>query len=95
MSKSLGNVVDPSQLLREYGVDPVRYFLLRDGSLDGDGDYSVESLNKRFLSDLADNLGNLGNECRFLQQQCCCRFMLSSALPVVHGVFCCSLRSLR
>ncbi len=60
MSKSLGNVVDPLEVVKTYSVDTVRYFLLRDGLVDGDGDFNLESLDKRFLSDLADTLGNLG-----------------------------------
>ena len=60
MSKSLKNIIDPAVLRVEHGVDPVRYFLLRDGLVDGDGDYSTESLEKRFYGDLADTLGNLG-----------------------------------
>ena len=59
MSKSLGNVIDPFLILQEYGVDPVRYFLLRDGPLNDDMDFSVSSLVQRMNSDLADQLGNL------------------------------------
>jgi leucyl-tRNA synthetase len=60
MSKSLGNVVVPDDLADKYGVDPVRYFLLRDGGLETDGDFSHDMLVKRLNSDLADTLGNLG-----------------------------------
>ena len=60
MSKSLGNVVSPGQYAAEYGVDAMRYFLLRDGGVADDGDFSEECLRKRVNGDLADNLGNLG-----------------------------------
>ena len=60
MSKSLGNVVCPLALASDHGVDVVRYFLLRDGAIDADADFSMEKLNKRFSADLANTLGNLG-----------------------------------
>ena len=59
MSKSLGNVVKPEYLKDKYGVDPVRYFLLRDGGLGADGDFNEGHLEMRRDSELADTLGNL------------------------------------
>ena len=59
MSKSLGNVVDPAQLVKEYGVDPIRYFLLREVPFGADGDFSRAALVNRINSDLANDLGNL------------------------------------
>lgn len=59
MSKSIGNVVDPFSLIKEYGRDPLRYFLLREIAFGQDGNYSEESLIKRYNSDLANDLGNL------------------------------------
>jgi len=59
MSKSLGNVVDPFELAEEFGVDQLRYFLLREVSFGQDGDYSREKLINRVNADLANNLGNL------------------------------------
>jgi methionyl-tRNA synthetase len=59
MSKSLGNVVDPAQLVQEYGVDPVRYFLLREIPFGADGDFSRAAMVHRINSDLANDLGNL------------------------------------
>ncbi|KAI8071664.1 tRNA synthetases class I (M)-domain-containing protein [Gongronella butleri] len=61
MSKSLGNVVDPFEMLDTFGVDPVRYFLMRDGGLTDDGDFSVEGIKLRYKKDLASQLGNLLN----------------------------------
>jgi methionyl-tRNA synthetase len=61
MSKSKGNVVDPIALSKEFGVDPVRYFLLREVPFGSDGDYSKASLINRFNSDLANDIGNLLN----------------------------------
>ncbi|UCC66956.1 MAG: methionine--tRNA ligase [Deltaproteobacteria bacterium] len=59
MSKSLGNVVDPYQLVDEYGVDPIRYFLLREVPFGADGDFSRSALIQRINGDLANDLGNL------------------------------------
>ncbi|MBI2003396.1 MAG: methionine--tRNA ligase [Parcubacteria group bacterium] len=59
ISKSLGNVVDPFELVKKYGVETVRYFLLREIPSDGDGDFSIERLEARYNADLANNLGNL------------------------------------
>ncbi len=59
MSKSKGNVVDPVILIKKYGVDAVRYYLLRELSFGQDGYYSEEMLVNRINSDLANDLGNL------------------------------------
>lgn len=59
MSKTLGNVIDPFRLIEKYGVDPVRYFLLREIPSGDDGDFSYKKLEKRYNADLADTLGNL------------------------------------
>ena len=59
MSKSKGNVVDPKLLCERYGVDALRYFLLREFSFGNDGAFTNESLIKRINYDLANDLGNL------------------------------------
>jgi methionyl-tRNA synthetase len=59
MSKSLGNVIDPFELVEEFGADAVRYFFLREVSFGNDGDYSNDKLINRVNADLANNLGNL------------------------------------
>lgn len=59
MSKSLGNVVRPLDLIEEFGVDPVRYFLMRDMVLGQDASFSVDAFVRRYNSDLANDLGNL------------------------------------
>jgi len=59
MSKSLGNVIDPFELVEKYGTDAVRYFLLREIPPTKDGDFTYEKFEKRYNSDLASGLGNL------------------------------------
>jgi len=61
MSKSLQNVVEPNMLIEKYGVDAVRYFLLREVPFGLDGDFSHAALVNRINSDLANDLGNLLN----------------------------------
>ncbi|MEH2477514.1 methionyl-tRNA synthetase [Nitrobacteraceae bacterium AZCC 2146] len=59
MSKSVGNVVDPFNLATQYGVDQVRYFLLREVPFGQDGSYNHEAIVNRTNADLANDLGNL------------------------------------
>jgi len=59
ISKSLGNVIDPHALVGEYGLDQVRYFLLREVPFGNDGDFSHRAMVGRMNNDLANDLGNL------------------------------------
>jgi methionyl-tRNA synthetase len=59
MSKSRGNVIDPVDLIDDYGVEPLRYYLLREVSYGGDGAFVEENLRARYTADLANGLGNL------------------------------------
>ena len=59
MSKSVGNVVDPIALVDHFGLDQIRYFLLREIPFGQDGNYSQEAIAARINSDLANDLGNL------------------------------------
>ena len=59
ISKSVGNVVDPISLIDDYGVDPVRYYLMREMVLGQDANFTIESFIKRYNSDLANDFGNL------------------------------------
>jgi methionyl-tRNA synthetase len=59
ISKSLGNVIDPIELVNTYGLDQVRYFLLREVPFGSDGDFSTRAIVGRINSDLANDYGNL------------------------------------
>ncbi len=59
MSKSLGNVIDPIQLIKQYGIDAVRYYLLKEIPATGDGDFSHSRMKEIYNADLANGIGNL------------------------------------
>ncbi len=61
MSKSLGNIVNPLDLIEQYGVDAVRYYLMREMVLGQDANFTFDSFMKRYNSDLANDFGNLLN----------------------------------
>ncbi len=61
ISKSLGNAIDPVELAQDFGVDAVRYFLMREISFGEDGDFSRSRLEQRYDGELASELGNLVN----------------------------------
>jgi methionyl-tRNA synthetase len=71
MSKSLGNVVDPHDLADAFGVDPLRYFLLREVTFGQDGSYSEEAIVNRVNADLANSFGNLAQRTlSFIAKNC-------------------------
>ncbi|MDC3142517.1 methionine--tRNA ligase [Candidatus Pelagibacter sp.] len=59
MSKSRGNILDPLKIIKEYGLDPLRYYLIKEVSFGNDGNISQERLEDCINSDLANNFGNL------------------------------------
>lgn len=61
IGKSLGNAIDPKDLAETYGVETLRYFLLREIPFGSDGDFSIERLSGRYDSDLANGLGNFAS----------------------------------
>jgi methionyl-tRNA synthetase len=71
MSKSLGNVVDPLELAERFGVDQLRYFLLREVSFGQDGSYSAEAIVTRCNAELANSFGNLAQRVlSFIAKNC-------------------------
>ncbi|MFC4995388.1 methionine--tRNA ligase [Rubritalea tangerina] len=71
MSKSLGNVVDPVNLVEQFGQDAVRYYLVRDIHTGRDSDYDIERLVMLFNTELANNLGNLCNRALNMTKRYC------------------------
>tara|TARA_B100000965_G_scaffold330794_1_gene294706 strand:- start:1554 stop:3098 length:1545 start_codon:yes stop_codon:yes gene_type:complete len=59
MSKSLGNILDPIEVIKNYGIDQLRYYLIKEVSLGNDGNISMENLKNCINNDLANNYGNL------------------------------------
>ena len=59
MSKSLGNILDPIEIINQYGIDQLRYYLIKEVSLGNDGSISMENLKNCINNDLANNYGNL------------------------------------
>jgi methionyl-tRNA synthetase len=59
ISKSVGNVIDPFEIIQEFGLDQVRYFLMREVPFGKDGDFSRQAMANRINGDLANDLGNL------------------------------------
>jgi methionyl-tRNA synthetase len=71
ISKSLGNVIDPVQLIETYGLDQTRYFLLREVPFGNDGDFSREAMVTRMNRDLANDYGNLAQRVLSMIQRNC------------------------
>ncbi len=81
MSKSLGNVVDPYEMVETFGADAFRFFLLREVPFGKDGDFSRKALVDRINSDLANNLGNLLNRSLNMLGKYCSSVVPSPAAP--------------
>jgi methionyl-tRNA synthetase len=88
ISKSLGNVVNPIELVKEFGLDQVRYFLFREKSFGGDGVFSRDALIQRVNSDLANDFGNLVQRVlSFIYKNCDARIPTPGAfLDVDHAL---------
>ncbi len=71
MSKSKGNILDPLEIIKQYGLDPLRYYLIKEVSFGNDGNISQEKLEDCINSDLANNFGNLCQRvCAFAIRNC-------------------------
>lgn len=69
MSKTIGNVINPLDIIEKYGVDPLRYYLLKEITPFDDGDFSYRRLNEIYNADLANELGNLVSRLTNLAEQ--------------------------
>jgi len=82
MSKSLGNILDPLEIIEKYGIDQLRYYLIKEVSLGNDGNVSMDSLKNCINNDLANNFGNLCQRVfAFLDKNC------NSKIPVCKKFF--------
>jgi len=71
ISKSVGNVIDPYDIVSSYGLDQIRFFLFREVPFGNDGDFSRDSIAQRVNSDLSNNFGNLVQRiCLFIKKNC-------------------------
>ena len=71
MSKSFGNILDPLEIINKYGIDQLRYYLIKEVSLGNDGNVSMENLKNCINNDLANNFGNLCQRVfSFIEKNC-------------------------
>ena len=96
MSKSLGNVISPKELVDQYGLDPVRYFVLRELPFGSDGDFSRRAMINRINADLANGLGNLAQRVLMLvNKNCGGRVPKHGQRTVAENTFSAAVRALR
>jgi len=71
ISKSVGNIIDPYDIVSKYGLDQIRFFLFREVPFGNDGDFSKDAIAKRTNADLSNNFGNLIQRiCSFIKKNC-------------------------
>ena len=84
MSKSLGNILDPLEIIEKYGIDQLRYYLVKEVSLGNDGNVSMENLKNCINNDLANNFGNLCQRVfSFIEKNCSGKLPLPNKLEKI------------
>ena len=84
MSKSIGNILDPLEVIEKYGIDQLRYYLIKEVSLGNDGNISMENLKNCINNDLANNFGNLCQRVfSFIEKNCSGKLPKPKKLEVV------------
>lgn len=81
MSKTIGNVIDPLELIKQYPLESVRYFLMREIPFDNDGNFSYKLFTDRYNADLANGIGNLTNRILTMIEK-----YSSGVVPVVKNI---------
>lgn len=94
ISKSLGNVIRPSELVEQFGIDAIRYFFLRYGPLKNDIDFTLEKLKEVYNADLANGLGNLVGRIATLSQKSNFNFK-PTPTSLTHSAYTQAFRQLR
>jgi len=84
MSKSIGNILDPLEIIEKYGIDQLRYYLIKEVSLGNDGNISMENLKNCVNNDLANNFGNLCQRVfSFIEKNCSGKLPVSKKLEEI------------
>ncbi len=88
MSKSLGNILDPIEIINKYGIDQLRYYLVKEVSLGNDGSISLDNLKNCINNDLANNYGNLCQRVfSFIKKNCKNKIPYSNKLTELDNTF--------
>ena len=83
ISKSLGNIINPYDIIDTYGLDQIRFFLFREVPFGNDGDFSKDAIAKRVNADLSNNFGNLLCNRLYLLDICCALVLIFKSKAII------------